>query len=119
MKPLLLLGAALMAGASVYGIMDYRKKTQSESFNQLYRKKAASGSGLAATGEWSLNTATPDPAGNETAKTEKKQVEKIGMKKKAREKKETPAIKIERRMFSRGPLEEEWAPDEDPGNSPD
>jgi hypothetical protein len=93
MKPLLLLGAVLMTGASVYGIVDYRQRSSQKAFNQLYQAPApATGEGIRDLSAIPLPPA-PSP---ELARTEKKEVAKKVKKKR----------RIERDMFSRAPLEE-------------
>jgi hypothetical protein len=39
MKSLLLIGATLMAGAGIYGFVDYKKKEQSSAFKTLYKEE--------------------------------------------------------------------------------
>ena len=38
MKPLLLIGAALMVGAGIYGFVDYKKANHKKEFQTLYRE---------------------------------------------------------------------------------
>lgn len=39
MKPLLLIGAALMVGAGIYGFVDYKKANLKKEFQTLYRER--------------------------------------------------------------------------------
>ena len=39
MKTILILAAVLMGGASIYGIVDYRKRSATKEFRQLYTKE--------------------------------------------------------------------------------
>lgn len=39
MKAIFYVGAALMIGASIYGFVDYKKATRSESFQKMYEEK--------------------------------------------------------------------------------
>lgn len=94
MKPLLLLGAVLMTGASVYGIVDYRQRSSQKEFNQLYQAPApVTGEGIR-----DLSAIPVSPADKkEVTGTEKKETAK---------KVKTKKRRIERDMFSRAPLDE-------------
>lgn len=93
MKPLLLLGAVLMTGASVYGIVDYRQRSSQKEFRQLYRAAAPeTGAGIR-----DLSAFTEEPAAPETVAEPKK---------KTAIKKTKKPRRIERDMFSRAPLED-------------
>ena len=38
MKAILIISASLMVGASVYGFMDYRQRSESKAFRELYKE---------------------------------------------------------------------------------
>jgi uncharacterized protein HemX len=93
MKPLFLIGAALMAGAGIYGFVDYKKASLRKEFQSLYKeepKKAAQ---------------EPTPAVKRDIALEEKKLEAISKK---YAEKQPPDIRVE--DFSRAVLSKEEIP---------
>ena len=83
MKTFLIVAGMLMAGASVYGVVDYNKKIKTQEFKELYKEKPAP----VETEVVEEKTVTPVAEKNEntkvqaTANTEKAPVKKVVKKK--------------------------------------
>jgi hypothetical protein len=112
MKKFLIVGAALMAGASIYGFVDYNKTKRSKEFSRLYNE----------TENRKTDAALPEPAkDSKTAvavKTESTIVKKEAVKNTNKSK---PAViktpvkrkiekpgKLSHKLFSRAPLKEDY-----------
>ena len=97
MKAFLIVAGLLMTGASVYGIVDYNKKTKSREFNELYKEKPVE---TVVTEE----TTVPVVEKKEALKTKVvTKIEKEPVKKLAKKKKEKERV-FRFKEFSRAPL---------------
>lgn len=104
MKPLLLIGAALMVGAGIYGFVDYKKANLKKEFKSLYKEEPTAD-------VKELNLAPPEvePAPTDvpvyTVKKGKVVVEKPAATSIIVEKKKHKRLRV--KEFSRAKLEEE------------
>ncbi len=98
MKTFLIVAGLLMTGASVYGVVDYNKKSKTTEFNELYKEKPVE--------KEIVEEAIPLPVveTKKALKTEKSVVtdKKVVMKKLVKNRKDKRVFRM--KEFSRGPL---------------
>ena len=101
MKPVLFVGATLMIGASIYGFVDYKKVSRSESFKKMYEEKKETPV---------VTPAEPDTQQEIIPKKQKTKPEANNKKTSAsllKTRKIMPTKKIHYKEFSRAPLRED------------
>jgi DNA repair exonuclease SbcCD nuclease subunit len=103
MKTFLVVAGLLMAGASVYGVVDYSKKSSTKEFKELYKEAPAPVEDEVVKEEMPVPIIEKKEISktNVVAKTEKPPVKKIIKKKTVKKKKERT---FELREFSRSKL---------------
>jgi hypothetical protein len=108
MKSMLYIGAALMAGAAIYGFVDYNKTNQTKEFGSLYKEAEKKTSGTEEVVIPEKKTIThvkyneASPAINEKKETTTKEKSNPANNKK----KATKDKKLNYKLFSRAPLRE-------------
>lgn len=105
MKSILYVGIIAMAGASIYGFVDYRKTVNSKAFNDMYAEPAAAEPEVIAVKEpvtvpKSETAAIKKEVVTNTAKVSVKRKKDVFSKKRKSEK------KVDYKLFSRAPLKE-------------
>ena len=112
MKKFLLVGAVLMAGASIYGFVDYSKTKRNNEFSKMYDETATKSSKDIKTNDEPVISKKEIVANEETGSEKKEAVKNSNVSKPAFVKKSVKRKiqkprKIKYKSFSRAPLREE------------